>query len=187
MELGLIGEHQAANAALVVAAIEELRRLGLHIPDKAVAAGLAEVHWPARLEVVGRKPLVLLDCAHNVASAQALVATLQTSFPPAAAGRRLLIFAGSRDKDLRGMFEILVPFFDRVFLTRFVSNPRCVLPEQAIDMVPMDGRPKVALCGDAADAWKQVRGAAGADDLVCITGSVFLAGEMLPILHGEHR
>src|SRR5439155_5539420 len=103
MEIGLIGAHQAANAALAVAAVENLRALGLAIDTGAVAEGLARVCWPARLEIVQRQPLVLLDCAHNVASAQALAKTLQVSFPPPAKARRSLIFAGSRDKDLAGM------------------------------------------------------------------------------------
>src|SRR5262249_32545547 len=75
-ELGLLGEHQAANAAVAVAVVERLRAGGLHVPEGAVRTGLATVHWPARLEVVGRHPLVVLDCAHNVASASALVQTL---------------------------------------------------------------------------------------------------------------
>src|SRR5207302_10913455 len=111
MEVELLGEHQAANAALAVAAVEELQGAGLHIGDLAVAEGLAKVRWPARLEVVGSRPLVVLDCAHNLASAQALVDTLEASFPAAAdsggnghrhGGRRLVVFAGSNDKDLAG-------------------------------------------------------------------------------------
>src|SRR2546422_820425 len=102
-DMELVGDHQAANAALVVAAVEELRRQGLYIPDVAVAGGLAQVRWPARLEAVGHAPLVLLDCAHNVASAQALLDTLQASFPLQSSGRRILIFASSRDKDVAGM------------------------------------------------------------------------------------
>src|SRR5262249_22185568 len=66
LEVGLLGEHQAANAAVAVAAVEELREAGLAVDDAAVAAGLASVRWPARLEVVGRRPLVVLDCAHNL-------------------------------------------------------------------------------------------------------------------------
>src|SRR5262249_41763991 len=108
MELGLLGEHQAANAAVAVASIEVLREQGWHLPDAAVAAGLAEVSWPARMEALGRNPLIVLDCAHNVASAEAVVETLLASFPPS---RRLLIFAGSSDKDLAGMFRVLAPHF----------------------------------------------------------------------------
>ena len=80
MELGLFGQHQAANAAGVIAVVEHLRQLGLPIDASAVSRGLAGVVWPARLEVVGARPLILLDCAHNVASAQALVDTIRESF-----------------------------------------------------------------------------------------------------------
>jgi dihydrofolate synthase/folylpolyglutamate synthase len=69
-EPGLLGEHQAANAAVAVACVERMREQGWDIPDTAVASGLANVAWPARLEVVGRRPIVVLDCAHNIASAQ---------------------------------------------------------------------------------------------------------------------
>src|SRR5439155_22650837 len=77
LEVGLIGEHQAANAALAVATVDVLREQGLAIGAKAVAEGLANVRWPARLEIIGRTPLVVLDCAHNVASAEALVRCLE--------------------------------------------------------------------------------------------------------------
>src|SRR5262249_39969698 len=108
LELGLFGEHQAANAAVVLVCIEKLRALGWRLDDEAVAAGLAEVRWPARLEIVGGQPMVVLDCAHNLASAQALVETLRTSFDrPAGSARRLLVFAGSSDKDLAGMLQVL--------------------------------------------------------------------------------
>src|SRR5262249_28964526 len=118
MELKLLGDHQAANAALVVAAVEELRRQGMHVSDAAVTAGLANVHWPARLEVLSRRPLVVLDCAHNDASIQALVDTLRQSFPApiptngsARGGRRLLVFASSSDKDVPGILRTLGPHF----------------------------------------------------------------------------
>ncbi len=63
LEVGLLGAHQAANAALAVIAVEELRRQGLSITDETVAKGLATVQWPARQEIVSQHPLVLLDCA----------------------------------------------------------------------------------------------------------------------------
>lgn len=182
MALGLMGDHQAANAALVVAAVEELRRHGLHLDDQAVAAGLAGVHWPARLEVLGRKPMVVLDCAHNVASAQALVQALLTSFPLDRTGRRLLVFAASRDKDVRGMLEVLAPHFDHLYLTQFHNSPRGVAPEQAAALLPDCPRPAHTLCPDTKNAWDSARQAARPEDLICVTGSVFLAGELRPLL-----
>jgi dihydrofolate synthase/folylpolyglutamate synthase len=178
-ELGLLGEHQAANAAVAVACVEQLQTDGLCIPDAAVTAGLATVSWPARLEVAGRRPLVLLDCAHNVASAQALVDTLVTSFPPARpGGRRLLIFAGSSDKDLPGMLRLLAPQFTHVFLTRYGNSPRSTPPEQLARILAGVADVPYGVYPTALHAWRAARDLAGPDDLICVTGSVFLAGEL---------
>jgi dihydrofolate synthase/folylpolyglutamate synthase len=179
LELNLLGEHQAANASVAVACVEELRRQGWTLPDAAVAAGLAEVVWPARMEVIGRRPLVLLDCAHNVASARAMVETLLSSLPP---GRRLLVFAGSGDKDIAGMFRVLSPHFAQAFLSRYTSNPRAVPPERLAELLHASGGLPAAVCPTPAAALEAARQAAAPDDLICITGSVFLAGELRPLL-----
>jgi dihydrofolate synthase / folylpolyglutamate synthase len=178
-ELNLLGDHQAANAAVVIACVEILQTEGWRLPDAAVAAGLAEVSWPARLEVIERKPLIVLDCAHNVASALALVRTLQASFPPA---RRLLIFAGSSDKDLAGMFRVLAPHFAHAFLTRYTNNPRSVPAERLAELLRANGNLPATLCPTPADAYRAARAAAAPDDVIVITGSVFLAGELRPLL-----
>src|SRR5579884_120224 len=178
-ELNLLGDHQAANAAVAVACVETLQQAGFRVPDAAVAAGLAGVSWSARLEVIARKPLIVLDCAHNVASALALVRTLQASFPPA---RRLLIFAGSSDKDLAGMFRVLAPHFAHAFLTRYTNNPRSVPAERLAGLLRANGNLPTTLCPTPADAYNAARAAASPEDILVITGSVFLAGELRPLL-----
>ena len=179
MEVELLGEHQAANAAVAVACIEQLRAAGWRISDEAVAAGLANVRWPARLEVLGYRPLVVLDCAHNVASAEALVKTLESSFPPA---RRLLIFASSNDKDTAGMFRVLAPYFAHAFLTRYGHNPRSVPPAELANSLRQTADVPCTVCSTAAEAWQTACRLAAPEDLICITGSVFLAGELRPLL-----
>jgi dihydrofolate synthase/folylpolyglutamate synthase len=179
MELNLLGGHQAANASVAVACVEVLREQGWAIPDAAVAKGLAEVVWPARMEVLSRRPLVVLDCAHNVASAAALVETLESSFP---VGRRLLLFAGSSDKDIAGMFRELAPHFDEALLTRYTDNPRGVTPEQLLGWWRSAGDRPATTHATPAAAWAAARSTVGQTDLICITGSVFLAGEMRPVL-----
>jgi dihydrofolate synthase/folylpolyglutamate synthase len=181
MEVNLLGDHQAANAAVAVAAVEELRAQGWHLPDDAVAGGLALVHWPARLEIMGRRPLVLLDCAHNVASVRALVDTLAASFPP---GRRWLIFGCSADKDLDGIFRVLAPHFGHAFLTRF-DSPRAVPPEALAERLRACGNVPTTVCPDPADALAAARAHAAPEDLICITGSVFLAGQLRPLLQTD--
>ena len=179
MELSLLGEHQAANAAVAVACVEELRAGGWQVPDAAVAGGLANVYWPARLEVLSHRPLVVLDCAHNVASAEALAQTLQVSFPPA---KRFLVFASSNDKDVAGIFRVLGPQFHHVFLTRYGNNPRSVPPRELAGLLQRSADVPCTACPTAAEAWQAARTLAGPSDLICIAGSVFLAGELRPII-----
>jgi dihydrofolate synthase/folylpolyglutamate synthase len=184
LALGLIGEHQACNAAVAVAAVEELTEQGVPVRASAVAAGLAGVVWPARLEIMSRQPLVLLDCAHNVASARALVLALDQSFPlPAQAhARRILIFGGNRDKDLAGMLELLAPWFERIFLTSIHGNARCLPPDQLAALLPADKQTATTQCRESSEAWGRARAEARPSDLICIAGSVFLAGELRPMI-----
>ncbi len=95
LALALVGRQQAANAAVALAALEELRRKGWNIPEEAVRRGLAELKWPVRVEVVARRPAVVLDGAHNVASIEALLETLDESF---SVSRRWLLFASTQKK-----------------------------------------------------------------------------------------
>jgi dihydrofolate synthase/folylpolyglutamate synthase len=172
--LGLLGEHQAANAAVAVAAVEVLRDAGLSLPDAAVARGLREVRWPARVELVSQRPAVVLDSAHNVPSAEALVATLREAVP--AVGRKAVVFAVSADKPYPDILRVLAGYFDHFHLTRYGNNPRCVPPEKLAAALGAAASASVHPTADAA--WAAARAAAGPDDLVCVTGSVFLAGEL---------
>ena len=158
---------------------EELIAHGVPIGDRAVVEGLARVVWPARLEIMARRPLVLLDCAHNVASVRALVQALDSSFP--VRGRRILIFGGNRDKDLAGMLAVLTPRFDRVYLTSFHGSARCVPAEELAAMAPAES----FCCVEPVQAWQRARAEAAPGDMICVTGSVFLAGELRPTIMAE--
>jgi dihydrofolate synthase/folylpolyglutamate synthase len=185
MTIGLLGAHQQANAAVAVATLHVLRASGMPVPDAAVAKGLAEVRWPARIEVVSRNPTVILDCAHNVPSAEALVRTLWESVP--VGGRKAVVFAVSLDKQYPEMLRILAGYFDHFHLCRYGNNPRCVPPE-ALAEVLREVAPEspATVHASAAEAWAAARSAAGPDDLVCVTGSVFLAGELQAMLRAGH-
>jgi dihydrofolate synthase/folylpolyglutamate synthase len=180
LPLGLFGEHQASNAAGVVAAIEELRRVGLIVPDRAVRHGMAHVCWPARMELIARSPVVVLDCAHNVASMRALLDTLLLSFP--INGVKHLLFAASTDKQIPEMLAILAPVFDVIHLTRYTSNPRSADPAQVAQLLTEMGHTRVAQYATPEEAWHAVHKQLGPNDGVVVTGSVFLAGELRPLL-----
>lgn len=180
VELQLIGEHQAANAAVGVATLCELRRLGWNIPDSAVRQGLAAVRWPARIEVIRRLPAVVLDAAHNVASIEALVQVLDESF---SVRRRVLVFATTRDKDVRGMLGALLGKFDEIIFSRYHNNPRG-MPVEELSRIAAELAPTVEphVCPDAESAWQLAARLATRDDLICITGSFFTAAEMRGVI-----
>lgn len=181
MRVNLLGTHQVDNAAVAVAVIERLREAGMPIPDEAVARGLAGVRWPARIEVISERPAIVLDTAHNVPSAEALVKTLRQSF--LGAGRKSVVFAVSSDKQYPEILRVLAGYFDHFYLTKYGNNPRCVAPEKLLEVLNgvAPGAPASAH-PTSNEAWAQARSAAGPDDLVCVTGSLFLAGELLPVL-----
>ena len=176
LELSLAGTHQAANAAVAIATLDELRRAGWSIPESAVRQGLARVRWPARIEVVSRQPTVVLDAAHNVASVEALVRVLSESFSP---GPRLLIFAATRDKDIRGMLAVLLQAFEEVIFTRYFENPRgAAVDELAAIAAELSPTTATHICPDPATAWSLARQLATPGHLICITGSFFIAAQM---------
>ena len=182
--LGLPGRHQAANAAVALAVLEELSRAGWDVPEAAVRRGLGELAWPARIEVLARRPAVVLDAAHNVASIEALVETLRESF---AARRRTLIFAATQDKDYRGMLERLLGSFDEILWTRYLDNPRAVPPEDLQALAVELGARRWPIYAEPAAAWEAARRLASPEDLIVVAGSFFLAAEIRRVVRGEIR
>lgn len=173
--LGLLGSHQAANAAVALATVEVLRQRGWRIPETAIRAGLAGIIWPARIELIARRPAVVIDAAHNVASATALVRTLNESF---SARRRILVFAGTQEKDIGGMLAELLPQFDEVILTQYLDNPRAVPIEELEAVAAAHSDRPYCIRPAPAEAWDEARRLAAADDLICVTGSFFIAAQM---------
>ena len=181
---GLLGRHQAANAAVAVATVVRLQSLGWEIPDAAIEQGIALATCPARIEVISTQPWVILDTAHNPASIEALIVVLHESF---VASQRILVFAATRDKDVLGMLRLLLPQFDSVILTQYHNNPRSIPPEDLIQLVhrleaeaeyrrPSDQT--VTISPDPVSAWRACRAELDPESLACITGSFFLAAEI---------
>ncbi len=183
LPLRLLGEHQAANAALAIATIAELRNQGWPISTTAIRQALAELSLPGRVEIIGRQPTVVLDAAHNVASTEALVDVLETSFPGVA---RILLIAATRDKDVRGIVRVLLPHFQQVVVTEYQDNPRAVSTSKLGQMVRQEfdrlsdanTARKVHERNFPKDAWQLVQRLAEPDQLICVTGSFFIVAEL---------
>jgi dihydrofolate synthase / folylpolyglutamate synthase len=173
--IALRGEHQAVNTALVLGAADCLPDAEVRLTPELVRQGLSTVRWPARVEVVGESPTVILDAAHNWESTRALIQTLHTDFQPR---RKLLVFACSRDKDHKGLLRQLAPHFDTLIFTRFQDNPRGVPAEELASFVETISELRAHCTTDPFSAWKLARRLAGPEDLIVITGSLFLVAEL---------
>ncbi len=182
--LALRGDHQAANAALAVAASVQLRQRGWSIPDEAILSGLSAVRWPARVEEVHREPSVVLDAAHNWESAKALVHALEPTSPRR---RRILVFATTRDKDYRGLVRILLPHFRTVIITKYLENPRGVPIEDLESYIATIADRPVHTVIDPYSAWKLARKLAQPTDQIVVTGSFFLIAELRELILDDLR
>ena len=185
LEIPLAGQHQLENATLALATLEALRKKGISWDEKALRSGLHNVFWPARIEVVGHDPTIVVDGAHNVDSMEKLLGTLQASFQI----HRLIVVLGvARDKDLPGIVRTLAGV-DTVVLTR-MANPRAAAIEelQALfaQYVP---HVRVFTAENSRAAMDLALNLAGSGDLICATGSLYLAGEVLrwAAAHGDEQ
>jgi dihydrofolate synthase/folylpolyglutamate synthase len=155
----LAGEHQVDNAVTAALALTSL---------SVDPRGIQDARWPGRLEHVAPNPDIVLDGAHNPAGARALARYIERFYP----GRGVhLIFGAMRDKSIEEIAGILFPLADDLLLTA-PDNPRAVRPEALAEIA---GRGKVV--ANVVEAIAAARARASADDVIFITGSLFLAGE----------
>ena len=149
LRLGLLGRHQAHNAALAVLAAERLGELGFPVPDAAVRAGLAGARWPGRCEYRPGRPALLLDGSHTDGSARALAALLAELFP----GRRIaLVFGALRDKRVGAMAAALFPLAASVHLVR-PPEERGLEPFELLRRVPAGLRARCGVQADLVRRW----------------------------------
>lgn len=171
LSLSLRGPHQRQNAAVALAALEQLDAWGISVSTEAAVKGLASARWPGRLEEVSSQPAVVLDGAHNPGGVAVLLASLDSLYP----GRRIhAVFGVVADKDRAPMMRGLFPRCASVHLTP-LDTPRSLTPERYLE----EAR---ALCADVRayagldDALAGAKALAMEGDVILCTGSLFLVG-----------
>ncbi|MDX2154697.1 MAG: folylpolyglutamate synthase/dihydrofolate synthase family protein [Bryobacteraceae bacterium] len=169
IECRLPGAHQVDNALTAIAALE-----ALDISRENIEQGIAQARWPGRLEFVAESPAVVLDGAHNPAGARTLAAYLRRFH----AHRRVwMIFGVMRDKTVEELTSVLFPLAHHVVATR-PDQTRALEPEAIAAASP---RPVEVIHG-FPQALERVRCQAAPDDLIVITGSLYLVGEARALL-----
>lgn len=170
----LLGEHQLENAAVAVAALEAL---GIGVKD--IARGLAQVQWPGRLEILRHEPLFLADGAHNADSANRLRETIEKYLH---FDRLILILGASSDKDIAGIVGALAPLSSQAIVTRS-RHPRALAPDLLLEELEKQGV-KGELAESVSSAVERAMEMAGPRDLICATGSLFVAAEAREYVKG---
>lgn len=169
----LLGRHQLKNAALAIGITEFLPRAGLTVDEQAVRRGLANVRWEGRLEVVRTAPAVVFDGAHNPAGISALCRALKENF----SYRRLLVICGIlRDKHYKGMLKRLAAVADVLILTQPQAE-RALPASDLVAAIRSDGR-NIMVEEEPQQALATAMTLADPEDLICITGSLYLVGQI---------
>ncbi len=173
LKISLKGRYQLDNAALAVKTAELLGRYNIAVSEDSIRKGLSRVVWPGRMHLIGRSPLVIVDGAQNRSSARALKESIKDfSFD-----RLILVLGVSSNKDIAGIARELCPGAGRVILTK-ADNCRSARPEQLKEKIT-DYIATPVITNSSKEALALAKSEAGKDDLILITGSLYLVGEIL--------
>ena len=180
VSIPLLGDFQLENAAATIAALEILVSEGFSISTTNIAQGLAKVKWPGRFDILQQNPTVLVDGAHNVASMKRLVININEYF----AHRRIfLVFGTSSDKDIPGIVNELVPLSPHVIVTLAAHSRAAPLSILVTEFNKRGIEPESR--ETVSEAISRALSMADKTDLICITGSLFVAGEALNYFSGR--
>lgn len=170
----LPGEHQAANCAVALSVIDALKSNGFTFEEMPLLGGLARTKLPGRMELVWDRPRILVDGAHNAAALGALMRCVGAHVPY---DSMVCIFGCCEDKDVPALLERIALGGDKIIFTRARGNPRAADPHD-LQQAFADVSGKMSqVARTLPEALDLAARAVGRDDLICITGSFYLAGE----------
>lgn len=170
--LPLHGGFQLRNAAAAVGAIETLSAVGYAVSEEAVLTGLGRLTWPARIEVMQRDPLIVVDGAHNPAAMAALAQSVKESF---SYERLILVYGAMGYKDHAGMAAAIAPLANEVIATR-AQHPEAAEPRGLLKHV-RTYTSNVSHVDGVPEAVTAALSRAGPNDFVLATGSLAVAAE----------
>lgn len=178
MELSvpLVGRHQISNVLTVLSAVEILREQHFEIKDEHIVEGIDRTRFPARFELCSKKPIAILDGAHNPQAALALAKNVEELLPD----KRTLLCGWMADKDCRTAASILAPCFKKI-VTVPVDNPRALPPEELAEIMKLycaDVTAKKSAKEALADLLEHLE----EDEALVVAGSLYLASELRPLL-----
>jgi len=166
----LLGFHQVQNAATAYATVLEIQKSGVKIRDEDIIKGFEKVEWPGRFEIINKKPLIIIDSAHNRESSLRLRLAIDDYFPGVPV---ILVFGASEDKDIEGMLIELLPRVKSVVSTKSF-HPRALEPENIVEYALKLGK-RGYFTNSVEEAIEKALELAGSEALILVTGSIFVA------------
>lgn len=183
LRCGLVGRHQLDNAACAIALLESAGLDGgMPVTERAVRVGLRSVVWEGRLEVIEDTPCVLLDGAHNPAASRVLAGYLGEFLASHPNARIILVWGMMRDKDLRQFLAPLLPLISEIVLTQAGLARSATIDELREPL--RDWLNPVYEVPLPAEALQRAKQQAAPDDLICVTGSLMLLGDIKAAMNG---
>ncbi len=172
LRVPLLGDHQAHNCGVALGIIDELGRRGFDVSPQAAIDGLAKVRVEGRLEVIRELPRTVVDAAHNASSVAALMRAIGQNV---GYDSMVIIFGCSQDKDIDGMLDQIQLGADKLIFTS-TGTPRTVDPHELLSRFQEKSQ-KMAQVGETLqEAYEIACRCVTREDLICITGSVYLVG-----------
>jgi dihydrofolate synthase / folylpolyglutamate synthase len=182
LRCALAGHHQLDNAACALAVLESVEGRGIPVSESAMRRGLQSVQWEGRLELLEQGPVLLLDGAHNPAAAEVLAEHVAAWLAERPEARLILVLGMMRDKDHGRFVEPFYPLVSEVVLTQ-AAMARSATAQELRETIGS----RFLLChvvSNATDALALAKTRATARDLICVTGSLMLVGEIKALVRG---
>lgn len=171
--LPLAGKHMIYNAITAIEAIRSLARFGIKVADDIIASGIASSVMPARMELIKKKPVIILDGGHNEGCANALAEYIRKHLSNK---RIIMVSSMMADKDYLSYLKIVAPFAS-VFVATKAGVPRALSSDELCETA----KDFCSDCYSIADPLKAVQAAGNItekDDAMIVCGSFYLAGEV---------
>ena len=173
LRISLLGKHQIKNAVTAIEAVSVLREKGYNITEDSIRKGLLKAKWPGRLEVLCRKPVFIIDGAHNLEGARALTGFLKEYFPQ---NKIVFIMGILKDKEYLSIIEEVVPYA-KYIITVTPQNKRA-LPAKELSEIIKRYCNNIVTSDTIEGAVKKSLELTPEDGLICAFGSLYYIGEV---------
>lgn len=183
LEITLAGKHQVANAVLAVETIDRLSACGYPVSEKQLRKGLLETNWPGRFQVVAKRPLFILDGAHNEDAAKKLAESIRFYFT----NKRIVYIMGIlKDKEYEKIIAETYAYADQIITVTPPDNPRG-LPAIMLAQAVREYHPRVTAAGSLEEAVEMAYLLTKKEDVVICFGSLSYLGRLTEILEKRRK